>query len=68
MIIFSIDLYHEITPITKGARYVFKKPMYDYVYNPEPEPKKNETEKDEYFWHTFQMLENPDYYKGGLAD
>ena len=43
MIIFSIDLYHEIKPITKVTRYVFKKPLYDYVYN--PKPTENETEK-----------------------
>ena len=28
MIIFSLDLFHKITPITKGIRYVFKKPLY----------------------------------------
>lgn len=28
MVIFTIDLYHEITPITSGKRYVFKKPLF----------------------------------------
>lgn len=28
MVIFSIDMYHEVLPINKGTRYVFKKPLY----------------------------------------
>ena len=28
MVIFSIDLYHEVSQITKGVRYVFKKPLF----------------------------------------
>jgi len=28
MIIFSIDMYHEVLPIIKGTRYVFKKPLF----------------------------------------
>ena len=28
MVIFSIDLYHEVSEITKGVRYVFKKPLF----------------------------------------
>lgn len=28
MIIFSIDLFHEVTPITKGTRHVLKKPLF----------------------------------------
>ena len=27
MVIFRIDLFHSVTPITKGTRYVFKKPL-----------------------------------------
>jgi hypothetical protein len=28
MVIFSIDMYHEVLPIIKGTRYVFKKPLF----------------------------------------
>ena len=28
MVIFSIDMYHEVLPIIKGSRYVFKKPLF----------------------------------------
>jgi hypothetical protein len=28
MVIFSIDMYHEVLPIVKGSRYVFKKPLF----------------------------------------
>ena len=28
MVIFSIDLYHEVKPVTKGTRYVFKSQLY----------------------------------------
>jgi len=28
MIIFSIDMYHEVLPIIKGTRWVFKKPLF----------------------------------------
>ena len=28
MVIFSLDLFHEITPITRGKRYVLKKPLF----------------------------------------
>lgn len=28
MVIFRIDLFHSVTPITKGTRYVFKKPLW----------------------------------------
>ena len=28
MLIFSIDMYHEILPIIKGTRWVFKKPLF----------------------------------------
>ena len=34
MVIFSIDLYHEVLPVTEGKRYVFKKPLFvDYDVN-----------------------------------
>jgi predicted 2-oxoglutarate/Fe(II)-dependent dioxygenase YbiX len=29
MIIFSLDLFHKITPVTKGVRYVLKKPLFN---------------------------------------
>jgi hypothetical protein len=29
MIIFSLDLFHKITPVTKGTRYVLKKPLFN---------------------------------------
>jgi hypothetical protein len=32
MVIFSIDMYHEVLPIIAGSRYVFKKPLF--VKNP----------------------------------
>ncbi len=28
MVIFSIDMYHEVLPIISGSRYVFKKPLF----------------------------------------
>lgn len=28
MVIFSIDMYHEVLPITNGTRFVFKKPLF----------------------------------------
>ncbi len=28
MIIFSIDMYHEVLPIVSGSRYVYKKPLF----------------------------------------
>ena len=28
MVIFSIDMYHEVLPIIKGTRYVYKKPLF----------------------------------------
>jgi hypothetical protein len=28
MVIFSIDMYHEVLPIIKGSRWVFKKPLF----------------------------------------
>jgi len=28
MVIFSIDMYHEVLPIIKGTRYVFKQPLF----------------------------------------
>lgn len=28
MVIFSINMYHEVLPIIKGTRYVFKKPLF----------------------------------------
>jgi hypothetical protein len=28
MIVFSIDMYHKVLPITKGTRYVLKKPLF----------------------------------------
>ena len=28
MVIISIDKYHEVLPIIKGTRYVFKKPLF----------------------------------------
>ena len=28
MLIFSIDMYHEVLPIIRGSRYVFKKPLF----------------------------------------
>jgi hypothetical protein len=28
MILFSIDMYHEVLPIINGSRYVFKKPLF----------------------------------------
>ena len=61
MIIFSIDLYHEITPITKGARYVFKTHMFDYVDRPEStyaNAEENEDISTSDFWNS----------TGGLAD
>jgi hypothetical protein len=27
MVIFSIDMFHEVLPITKGTRWVFKRPL-----------------------------------------
>ena len=33
MVIFSLDLYHEVLPIIRGTRYVFKKTL---LVNPEP--------------------------------
>jgi hypothetical protein len=33
MVIFSVDLYHEITPVTAGARYVFKTPLFTLYEN-----------------------------------
>lgn len=33
MVIFSLDLYHEVLPIIRGTRYVFKKTLF---VNPEP--------------------------------
>ena len=38
MVIFSIELFHKIKPITKGTRYVFKIPLFTPVYRPEPTP------------------------------
>ena len=29
MIIFSLDLFYKITPVTKGVRYVLKKPLFN---------------------------------------
>ena len=28
MVIFSIDMYHEVLPVISGSRYVFKKPLF----------------------------------------
>lgn len=28
MVIFSIDMYHEVLPIIKGTRYVYKQPLF----------------------------------------
>ena len=28
MVIFSLDMFHEVTPITEGTRYVFKTSLY----------------------------------------
>ena len=28
MVIFSIDMYHEVLPIIKGTRWVFKRPLF----------------------------------------
>jgi predicted 2-oxoglutarate/Fe(II)-dependent dioxygenase YbiX len=33
MVIFSVDLYHEITPVTAGTRYVFKTPLFTLYEN-----------------------------------
>jgi len=32
MVIFSIDMYHEVLPIIKGSRWVLKKPLFDRVF------------------------------------
>lgn len=70
MIIFSIDLYHEITPITKGARYVFKKPMYDYVYKPKSNENETEKSNEEDFKDFWKSVENDEWggLHKGLAD
>ena len=70
MIIFSIDLYHEITPITKGARYVFKKPLYDYVYKPKSNENETEKSNEEDFKDFWKSVENDEWggLHKGLAD
>ena len=74
MIIFSIDLYHEITPITKGARYVFKKPMYDYKYKPKSNENETEKSNEEDFKDFWKSVENDEWGRRenwgflGLAD
>ena len=32
MVIFSIDMYHEVLPIIKGSRWVLKKPLFDKFF------------------------------------
>ena len=32
MVIFSIDMYHEVLPIIKGFRWVLKKPLFDKFF------------------------------------
>jgi len=39
MLIFSIDMYHEVLPIIKGIRYVFKKPLFVKTGHNEDEDK-----------------------------
>ena len=49
MVIFSIDMYHEVLPIIKGSRWVFKKPLFVKTftkYTKEKE-KKEDTDEDE---------------------
>lgn len=44
MVIFSIDMYHEVLPIIKGTRYVFKKPLF--VKKTVPKPSLKHVEED----------------------
>ena len=45
MLIFSIDMYHEVLPIIKGTRWVFKKPLF--VKTEKIEDDEDEEDEDE---------------------
>ena len=50
MVIFSIDMYHEVLPIIKGSRWVLKKPLFVKTftkYKKEKEKEKKEDTDDE---------------------
>jgi hypothetical protein len=71
MVIFSIDMYHEVLPIIKGSRWVFKKPLFvieENLKKTEEEDKSKIEEKEEdilcdggagMYWSTF--LNSGDY-------
>ena len=47
MVIFSIDMYHEVLPIIKGSRWVLKKPLFVKTFSKYKKEKKEDTNDDE---------------------
>ena len=49
MVIFSIDMYHEVLPIIKGSRWVFKKPLFVKTFSKYKTEKKEDIDDDYHY-------------------
>ena len=47
MLIFSIDMYHEVLPIIKGTRWVFKKPLFVKIEKTEHDYDEDDDDDDD---------------------
>ena len=47
MVIFSIDMYHEVLPIIKGSRWVFKKPLFVKTFTKYTKEKEKKEDTDD---------------------
>ena len=47
MVIFSIDMYHEVLPIIKGSRWVFKKPLFVKTFTKYTKKKEKKEDTDD---------------------
>ena len=59
MVIFSIDMYHEVLPIIKGSRWVLKKPLFVKTFSKykKEKEKKEDTDEDELCYVGYSYLD-----------